>query len=155
MEGYIVDSAEKSQAESFLSMPRFEVAFSTSTDVHGPIFHINSHARSLLLQYSLYNHFAMGMAIMVIRETFLDDAQEQEKPKSKPAKSGSLQVPMRLNSIEEIARHEVTTVDFKANLLQVKANMPADPPMMVQFFDVSTGVHRYGTPFARCNLGRL
>ncbi|KAK3721537.1 Protein SABRE [Vermiconidia calcicola] len=156
LEGFIVDSVEETQPESFASVPRFEVAFSTSTDNNGPIFHVNSHAKSVLLQYSLYNHFAMGVAVMVIRKTFLDHEQGYTRRESKVrSKTNSLQVPGDLNTEDEVARHEVTTLDFKANLVQIKARMPADPPMMIQLYHVEAGRHRYGVPFLRCRLGRV
>ncbi|KAK3048827.1 Protein SABRE [Extremus antarcticus] len=156
LEGFIMDSVDDSVSESFMSVPRFEVAFSTSTDNNGPIFHINSHARSVLLQYSLYNHFAMGVAVMVIRKTFLDLDREEVKRERRPRdKRRSLQVPGDLNDEAEVARHEVTIIDFKANLVQIKARMPADPPMMIQLFNPETGRHRYGTPFLRCKVARM
>ena len=156
LEGLIVDSVKDSQPNSCLSVPRFEVAFSTTTDNNGPIFHINSHARNVLLQYSLYNQFALGVAFMVIQKTFLAHDKEQVKHEStRSRRSKTLQVPGDLSSLDEVARHEVTTVDFKANLVQVKAHMPADPPMMMQLFNFETGRHRYGSPFLRCKLGRL
>ena len=137
LEGFIVDSVDKSEPESFMSVPRFEVAFSTSTDGNGPIFHVNSHARSVLLQYSLYCHFAMGVAIMVIRRTFLEHEREFARRESRPrSMPQSLQVPGDLTREDEVARHEITTMDFKADLLQLKARMPADPPMMVQLFSL-------------------
>ena len=156
LEGFIVDSVERSEPQSFVSLPRFEVAFSTTTDNNGPIFHINSHARSILLQYSLYNHFAMGVAVMVIRKTFLDDERDRLRRSSRtPKGSKTLQIPGDLTSLDEVARHEVTTMDFKANLVQLKARLPADPAMMVQLFNFETGRHRYGTPFLRCKLSRV
>ena len=156
LEGFIVDSVENSDPESFVSVPRFEVAFSTSTDHNGPIFHINSHARNVLLQYSLYNHFAMGVAVMVIRDTFLEHEREQpRRPSRPPSRPKGLQVPGDLNSEDEIARHEVTTIDMKANLVQLRGVMPSDPPMLVQLFGFECGRHRYGAPFLRSRLSRM
>ena len=158
LEGLIIDSIEGSESQSFMSLPRFEVAFSTSTDHHGPIFHVNSHARSLLLQYSLYNHFAMGVAAMVIKRTFLDAVHEDARPAA-PVRQSSLHVPgspmSSHDELDEIARRELTTFDFKANLLQLKARMPADPPMMIQIYALETGQHRWATPFLRCRLARM
>ncbi|KAI7107063.1 hypothetical protein KC352_g36794, partial [Hortaea werneckii] len=157
LEGLIVDSVDHSEPESFMSVPKFEIAFTTSTDHHGPIFHINSHAKSVLLQYSLYNHFAMGVAVMVIRNTFLAQAKEKEKPQE-PVVRSSLHVPGSPHGndeLDEIARHEITTIDVKANLVQVKARMPADPPMMLQIYALETGRHRWATPFVRSRLARL
>ena len=156
LEGLIIDSVKDTEPQSFMSVPRFEVAFSTSTDNNGPIFHINSHARSVLIQYSLYNHFAMGVAMMVIKNTFLEPGRENARKAPKQSgRSKTLQVPGDLNLEEEVARHEATIIDFKANLVQVKARMPADPPMMLQLFSLETGRHRYGAPVLRCKLGRL
>ncbi|TKA23209.1 hypothetical protein B0A50_07602 [Salinomyces thailandicus] len=156
LEGTIVDSVDHTETESFMSMPQFEVAFSTSTDNQGPIFHINSHAKSLLLQYSLYNHFAMGVAIMVIKNTFL--AQPSEEEMSSSTRRTSLHVPgspAPQDELDDIARNEITTVDFKANLVQLKARMPADPPMMLQIHALESGRHRWARPFLRSRLTRL
>lgn len=156
LEGFIVDSGADAGTESFASIPRFEVAFSTSTDKWGPIFHINSHAKSIFVQYSLYNYFAVGGAILMLQRTFMapesERAAEPPRPKSWPK---STPPPSSLTSLEEVATYEVTTIDVKTNLVQVKARMPADPPMMVQLYSVEAGRHRYGTPFVRSRLARL
>ncbi|KAK5119039.1 hypothetical protein LTR62_000250 [Meristemomyces frigidus] len=160
LEGLIVDSVEQSKSEQFLSLPRFEVAFSTSTDHNGPVFHINSHARSLLLQYSLYHHFAMGVAVMVIQKTFLDHTRDDNIERIPTIiRQPSLEVPgtpaPTTDALDELARIEITTVDFKANLVQIKARMPADPPMMIQIYGIETGKHRWANPFLRCRVARM
>lgn len=158
LEGFVIDSVDDSEPESLLSVPRFEVAFSTSTDANGPIFHINSHARSVLLEYSLYKHFAVGVAAMVVKRTFID--HESETPQ-RPAPTGQPNLTMSnetlspADELDEIARHEMMTLDVKANLVQLKALMPADPPMMLQLYGLDTGRHRWATPFLRCRLARL
>ncbi|USW53327.1 Putative FMP27, SW domain, FMP27, GFWDK domain, FMP27, WPPW domain-containing protein [Septoria linicola] len=154
LEGLIVDSIEESEPESFLSLPRFEVAFSTSTDAHGPIFHINSFAKSIMLQYSLYNHFAVGVAAMVIKKTFLD-RQPDEEPRPGLSRAQSAGLSAADPQLAEIAAREITAVDFKSNLVQIKAKMPADPPMMIQIYYLETGRHRWSTPFLRTKLARL
>ncbi|KAF2161019.1 hypothetical protein M409DRAFT_59540 [Zasmidium cellare ATCC 36951] len=153
LEGLIVDSIEDSEPESFMSLPRFEIAFTTSTDAHGPIFHINAFARSILLQYSLYNHFAIGVAATVIRKTFL----EREKEDSRPTlnRAASLGLSASDPTLDEIASREITAIDFKTNLLQIKGKMPADPPMMIHIFRLECGRHRWSTPFLRTHLARM
>ena len=159
LDGLIIDSVDESNPEPFMSLPRFETAFSTSTDAHGPIFHINSHAKSLLLHYSLYNHFAMGVAATVVRRTFLqhdgEKAAQHPPPPQPQEKRQSLKVPGSMVTTEDLARHEITTVDFKASLIQVKATLPADPPMMLQVFNLEVGQHRWASPFFRNRLTRL
>ena len=153
LEGLIVDSIDDSQPESFMSLPRFEIAFSTSSDAHGPIFHINSFAKSIYLQYSLYNHFAIGVAAMVIKSTFLThDKEEAQHIVARRLSIGSVTPDPTL---EDIASREITAIDFKAPLVQIKARMPADPPMMLQVFGLDCGRHRWSAPFLRCRLARL
>ncbi|SMY21168.1 unnamed protein product [Zymoseptoria tritici ST99CH_1A5] len=153
LEGLIIDSVEDSDAESFMSVPRFEVAFSTSTDSHGPIFHVNSFAKSVLLQYSLYNHFAIGVATMVIKKTFLD--HERDDRPAAVRRTSSMGLTFSDPTLEEIASREITAVDFKSNLIQVKAHMPADPPMMLQAYYIEAGRHRWSSPFLRSRLTRV
>lgn len=158
-EGLVIDSIEDSQPESFMSLPRFEIAFSTSTDHQGPLFHINSHAKSLLLHYSLYNHFAIGVGVMVIKQTFLerqDDKVNTSMKNNGLPKHASLKIESQAESEPDgLASREITTVDFKANLVQLKATMPADPPLMLQIFGLDAGHHRWATPFFRSRLTRL
>ncbi|GIZ37205.1 hypothetical protein CKM354_000066100 [Cercospora kikuchii] len=154
LEGLIVDSIENSESESFLSVPRFEVAFSTSTDAQGPIFHVNSFAKSILLQYSLYNHFAIGVAATVIKKTFLDRGEDKPPiPGLSRAQSGGLSVADP--QLVELAGREITAIDFKASLLQIKAKTPADPPMMLQICYLECGRHRWSSPFLRTKNARL
>lgn len=159
LDGLIIDSLDNAQPDPFMSLPRFETAFSTSTDAHGPIFHVNSHAKSLLLHYSLYNHFAMGVAIMVVNRTFLHHEAGKSNPNPPrpppPTKRSSLRVPGSALTTEELAKHEITTIDFRAPLIQVKATLPADPPMMLQIFGLESGQHRWASPFFRNRLTRL
>lgn len=151
LEGLILDSIDESEQESFMSLPRFEVAFTTLSDSHGPIFHINSFAKSILLQYSLYNHFAMGVAAMVIRKTFMDHEKDEHPPTLRRHSSMGMSDPV----LDEIATREITAIDFKSNLIQVKARMPADPPMMLQVYHVEVGRHRWSSPFLRSRLARM
>ncbi|KAF2212943.1 hypothetical protein CERZMDRAFT_111373 [Cercospora zeae-maydis SCOH1-5] len=154
LEGLIIDSIQNSGAESFLSVPRFEAAFSTSTDAQGPIFHVNSFAKSILLQYSLYNHFAIGVAATVIKKTFLDRGEDKPPtPGLSRAPSGGLSVADP--QLVELAGREITTIDFKASLLQLKAKTPADPPMMLQVCYLECGRHRWSSPFLRTKNARL
>jgi hypothetical protein len=153
LEGRIIDAVEDSTADPFINLPKFEVAFSTSSDIQGPLFHINSHAKSLQLKYSLYKHFSIGVAILTFRRVFLKPhSADEERKKQQP----SSPVKTRDHSqYDQILMSEVTTIDFKANLIQVKADMPGDPPLMIQIFGADCGRHRWATPFARLKVVRL
>ena len=163
LEGFIIDSVDEHEPESCLSLPRFEVAFSTATDVNGPVFHINSHAKSLLVQYSLYHYYSIGVAAMVVRRVFWEHPEHRKERAEMEAKSRTVCKTSNLNTpagehtddLDEIARHELTTIDFKSNLVQVKARMPHDPPMMLQLYGIDSGHHRWSHPFLRCRMARL
>ena len=55
-EGFVIEGTDTIESESLIALPRFEVAFSSTTDSRGPVFHINSYIRAFYLQYSLYRH---------------------------------------------------------------------------------------------------
>ncbi|KAG9974811.1 hypothetical protein KCU78_g22854, partial [Aureobasidium melanogenum] len=155
LEGHIIDAVEDSTADPFINLPKFEVAFSTSSDIQGPLFHINSHAKSLQVEYSLYKHFSIGVAVLTFRRMFLTLGPhhlDEERKKHQPSST----VKTRDHSqYDQILMSEVTTIDFKANLIQVKAELPADPPLMIQIFGADCGRHRWATPFARLKVVRL
>ncbi|KAL9599729.1 MAG: hypothetical protein Q9219_003612 [cf. Caloplaca sp. 3 TL-2023] len=149
-EGFIVEALDTLEPEPFISLPRFEVAFSTSNDGRGPIFHVNSHVKSLYLQYSLYRYYAVGVAVTVLQQA-LDHGVRQVS--NDVNSSGLLQV---LNAQEQKNETpELLTVDLKAGLLQVKLAMPSDPPLMLHVHGMEAGRHRWSTPFMMSRTLRL
>ncbi|EEH04265.1 conserved hypothetical protein [Histoplasma capsulatum G186AR] len=153
LEGFVMESADFMEPESFLSIPRFEIALSTSSDLQGPIFHINSTVKAIYLDCSLYRYYAVGIAVCVLRDAFL-------RPKtSKAPASGNL--PGAVKVVEPIdipvrpKSAELITIDVKASLIQIKFTMPADPPMMLQIYGFAAGRHRWSAPFMRSQLVRL
>lgn len=153
LEAFVVESADTSEPESFMSLPRFEVAFTTSSDYQGAVLHINSFTRQLLLQYSLYRHFAIGIAVMVLRKTFARPASARaSNASSHLAPPIPDQYPFQA---ESKSKHEIISIDLRAAFVQLKATMPADPPLMIQIFDVEAGRHRCTAPFAKARLARL
>jgi hypothetical protein len=170
-EAFVVESSDKWEIEPFVKVPRFEVAFSTLSDNQGPVFHIQSHVRTLLVQYSLYRHYAVGVATLIIRKAFLRTNREvfearvvPPTPLSTSRKDGHLQAPPA-NPLPEVLDsdsdpssrnvRELIAIDFKAALLQVKADMPADPPLMLQVYGMEVGKHRWAPPFVNTKLVRL
>jgi hypothetical protein len=160
LEGLVIEASDSVEQEPSLSLPRMEVALSTLSDKQGPIFHVHVFAQSFYAHYSLYRHFAMCMAIQVLRQSFHWSSErsapvpEQEHP--------SLRRHLALPSIDaDITdpagglKHETVTVDVKVQFVQVKADMPADPPLMLQVYSLETGRHRWTNPFLRSRLVRL
>ena len=168
LEAFVVESTEKWEPEPFISMPRCEVALTTSSDNQGPIFHVNSHVRTLLVQYSLYRHYAVGIATGVLRRAFVRtradiDETNQAKQKLQQTDDGHLLSPLR--SPEDFytkdapdypfTSQELITMDFKSALVQIKINMPADPHVLIHIYGVESGRHRWSPPFLHAKLCRF
>lgn len=152
LEGFVVEGINHVESESLISLPRFEVAFSTSSDSRGPIFHLNSHVRALYIQYSLYRYYAVGLAFTILRKAFLPDMSHATSKRSRQQSTTPIS-----NSVEDApsATKEIFSIDVKVEMLQVKGTMPSDPPMMLQIFAVEAGRHRWAVPFMRSRLVRL
>ncbi|KAI0014054.1 mitochondrial protein from FMP27-domain-containing protein [Xylariaceae sp. FL0662B] len=162
LEAFIVEAPEKCEIEPFVQIPRFEVALSTHSDTHGPILHLHSHVRTLLVRYSLFRHYSLGVAIMVLRRAFMRGPDSQPSAPSSPQASHlsppivSTDSPVA-SQMDPFARSpkELLSFDFKAALIQVKAEMPADPPLMLQIYSMEAGRHRWSAPFLFSKLVRL
>ncbi|KAI8634908.1 mitochondrial protein from FMP27-domain-containing protein [Xylariaceae sp. FL1651] len=160
LEAFVVEAPEKWEVEPFIHMPRFEVAFSTHSDAHNPILHIHSHIRTLLVQYSLFRHYSVGVAVTVLRGAFTRDLQRstpaspQSNPLSPTLLSPESPLPSSSDVFPKISR-ELITVDCKAALIQIKAEMPADPPLMLQIYSMEAGRHRWSPPFFASKLIRV
>ncbi|KAJ9200288.1 hypothetical protein DTO164E3_2995 [Paecilomyces variotii] len=155
LEGFAIESEDYIEPDPFFSMPRFEVALSTHSDPHGPISHINSVIKGVYLEYSLYRYYCLGVAGYVLRDTFMRPAQQGAAPTGDYrlhdfTPKSSAQIPLSPS-----AKKELVTVDVRATLIQVKASLPSDPPMMVQIYGFTAGRHRWTAPFTRCQLIRL
>jgi hypothetical protein len=168
LEGFVIEAAEKWESQPFLAMPRFEVALSTSSDTQGPIFHVNSHVKTLLIQYSLYRHYAIGVATKVLRNAFLQTKAERDEAIEARATFRRLNkmdhlspLPSTSSSVDQggdgyqFATQELITVDIRTSLVQVKADLPSDPPLMLQIYGVEAGRHRWSSPFFHAKLTRL
>ncbi|KAI2639855.1 mitochondrial protein from FMP27-domain-containing protein [Hypomontagnella submonticulosa] len=162
LEAFVVEAPEKWEVEPFIQMPRFEVALSTHSDSQGPVLHVHSHMRSLLIRYSLYRHYSLGVAIMVLRKAFMRGPGSQRPVPTSP-KMGHLSPPLispespvtdQMDNFITNSK-ELVSFDIKAALIQIKAEMPADPPLMVQIYDAEAGRHRWSPPFFFAKLVRL
>ncbi|KAI4179554.1 MAG: hypothetical protein L6R41_007779, partial [Letrouitia leprolyta] len=150
-EGFIVEALDTLEPEPFVRLPRFEVAFSTSNDGRGPLFHVNTHIKSLYLQYSLYRYYAVGIAAKVIQRAFDRGIHDVSNDSHSP-------VPYQMTDFQEHDIHEtpeLLTVDLKAGFLQMKLKMPSDPSLMLHAYAMEAGRHRWSAPFLKSRLLRL
>ncbi|KAI9731006.1 MAG: hypothetical protein M1834_005467 [Cirrosporium novae-zelandiae] len=157
LEGFVIESLDVWEPENFLSLPRFEVALSTSNDSHGPIFHINSYLRSFFLNYSLYRFYAIGLAATVLQQAFrIHPFPPTKDPDTTPSSPGlSPSSPSHAHMRSSSTNLEITVVDVKATVIQIKGTMPLDPPMMLQVYGLEAGRHRWSAPFLKSKLLRL
>ena len=152
LEGFVVEDINSVESESLISLPRFEVAFSTSSDSRGPIFHLNSHIRALYIQYSLYRYYAVGVAFTILRKAFFPDVNRNSL--SREHRQHTMMGPEAVEHPLAVLK-ELLSIDVKVEFLQVKGTMPSDPPMMLQIFGVEAGRHRWAAPFMRSRLVRV
>ncbi|KAK2066649.1 hypothetical protein P8C59_000445 [Phyllachora maydis] len=54
-----------------------------------------------------------------------------------------------------VGSRDLIAVDFKATLIQIKADMPTEPPLMLQIYNMEVGRHRWSSPFVHAKLIRL
>ncbi|KAF1962103.1 hypothetical protein CC80DRAFT_400097 [Byssothecium circinans] len=159
LEGFVLEKADQWEQEPFLSLPRMEVSFTTSSDKQGPIFHSHLFCQSLFFHYSLYRHFALGVATMVLKRSFnMPHSREKEPMPLTPTASRHLAVPSLDDDDldpETGLKREAITLNVKAHFVQIKADMPAEPPIMLHIHGMEAGRHRWTNPFLRSRLVRL
>ena len=149
LEGFVVEHIDVVEPEPFASLPRFEVALSTSSDDRGEFFHINSHAKSLYIQYSLYRYYAIGVAFTVLRDAFAGLIAYRQRLYTNQVSANNEGVPVAK------ASQEMTTIDAKVQLVQIKARLPSDPPMLLQIHALEAGRHRWTVPFLKARYARI
>ena len=151
-DGFAIKVLQNLDPELFVSLPRFEIAFKTSTDQQGKIFHVHSVAHTILMHYSLSRHYCIGMAFMVLQETFSRRIKDNFRSKSSSSDQGKQDF---LDERSLQASDEMTAIDLKTTFIQIKASMPADPPLMLELYSLHAGKHRWAAPFARARIIRL
>ena len=153
LEGFVVEAPDAYTAEPFVSLPRFEVALSTSSDSRGPIFHVNSHVKALYVTYSLYNYYAIGVAYDVLTKIFRLESSPGSVVKKESVRMNKSNSMKRGTPEPEPA--ELLTADLRAGLIQIKAQMPSDPPLMLRIWGLEGVRHRWAAPFAKMRMLRL
>jgi hypothetical protein len=157
LEGFIIESLDRWEKQPFLSLPRLEVAFSTSRDLQGPIFHVNSAVRAIYLQWSLYRFYSIGVAGSILKDAFLGPPAKANAPSginTAPKTTAETLRPLH-EQPRSVPGSELVTVDVKAGSIHVKATMPHEPRLLLQIYEVAAGRHRWSAPFLRSSLIRL
>lgn len=156
LEAFVIEPSELWESEPFMRLPRFDVAFSTSRDLQGPIFHINSTIRAIHIYFSLYRYYSIGVAAMTLKDAFHGPTLRSDYAAPELVSAGkSGHAAERPARSSPMSAEELVTLDTKVAFIQMKLNMPADPPMLLQIYDVVAGRHRWSAPFLRSHLLRL
>ncbi|KAK2589939.1 Protein SABRE [Conoideocrella luteorostrata] len=160
IEAQIVEAADQLEVEPFVNIPRLELAFSATSDNHGPLFHIQSTIKTVMLQYSLYRHYAVGVAVLTLRRAFMRTSRDTPRSRQQGTyDKDHLRLPNSpgLPDADGISTvvPELIIVDVKAALVQIKAEMPHEPLMMLRVYGLETGRHRWSTPFLSSKVIRL
>lgn len=153
IEGHIMEDAERVEVEPFVNIPRLELAFTASTDNHGPMFHIQASVRTILMQWSLYKHYAVGVAAMTLRKAFMKTGRDTPRTQQHGSADRLTPAMIPASNLSTITP-EITAIDVKAALVQIKAEMPHEPLMMLHIFGLETGRHRWAAPYLAARLIR-
>ncbi|KAJ5200533.1 FMP27 domain of unknown function DUF2405 [Penicillium cf. griseofulvum] len=154
-DGFVIESEDYLEPEPFFSLPRFEIALSTHSDRLGPVLHVTSMFKGIYLQYSLYRFYCVGVAVSVIQDVLTPLPQKHpQTAESKPRKPTSISLPPR-PTYQWSPKKELVTYDVKATVVQLKANLPNDPQIMIQIYGLAGASQRLSTPYVKASLVRF
>ncbi|KAF5678295.1 FMP27-like mitochondrial proteome protein [Fusarium heterosporum] len=163
IEAQIMDAIDTLEPEAFLSVPRLELSLTAASDASGPTFNIQVGVRSIRAKYSLYRHYAVGVVVMTLRKAFMRTGRDVARPKERGSYIDIIPTTNRLappgtpdfDPGLTTVTPELVTLDFKAALVQLKADMPHDPAMMLHMYGLEIGRQRWSTPYIAAKLVRL
>ncbi|CAI7675221.1 unnamed protein product [Penicillium discolor] len=154
-EGFVIESEDYLEPEPFFSLPRFEIALSTHSDRLGPVLHVTSVFKGIYLQYSLYRFYCLGVAISVIQDVLTPLPQKHsQSAESKSSAHASISLPPP-PAYKWSPKKELVTYDMKATAVQLKANLPNDPQIMIQIYGLAGASQRLSTPYVKASLIRF
>ncbi|KAH0602608.1 uncharacterized protein H6S33_008689 [Morchella sextelata] len=158
LEGFMVDSEDSWEQVPFLNIPAFDISFSTSTDSEGPTLHISSHAKSFFFNYSLYRHYAVLVAMKVLKEAFGGSVRPEEGANRSTKFSDNFGAPLGGMEIDDSPlsdSFEHINLELKISHVRIKASMPDDPPMMLDMFGLDARRHKWSPPLLKAKHVRL
>lgn len=156
VEAQIMESIDRLEVEPFINIPRLEILLSAASDNHGPMFNVQVLVRTIMMQYSLFRHYSVGVAAMTLRKAFMRSGREAPRA-HEPShfRANRLAPPGRSGADSSTTTPELIILDVKAALVQLKAEMPHDPLIMLRIYGLEAGRHRWSTPYMISKLIRL
>lgn len=156
VEAQIMESIDRLEVEPFVNIPRLELLLSASSDNHGPMFHIQASLRTIMMQYSLFRHYSVGVAALTLRKAFMRPGRQAPRAHEPGQfRANRLAPPSRTGADSAALTPELVIVDIKAALVQLKAELPHDPLLMLRIYGLEAGRHRWSTPYMTSKLIRL
>ncbi|KAJ5347694.1 uncharacterized protein N7506_000947 [Penicillium brevicompactum] len=154
-DGFVIESEDYLEPEPFFSLPRFEIALSTNSDRMGPVLHVTSVFKGIYLQYSLYRFYCLGVAISVVQDVLTPLPEKfPGSPHDKSRKPASVSMPPP-PAYKWSPKKELVTCDLKVTVIQLKANLPHDPQIMIQVYGLAGASQRLSTPYVKASLVRM
>ncbi|KAM3481608.1 hypothetical protein MY5147_000594 [Beauveria neobassiana] len=155
-EAQIMEGIDRLEVEPFVNIPRLEVLLSAVSDSHGPMFNVQVSVRTIMMQYSLLRHYSVGVAALTLRKAFLRPGREAPRAQEPSHfRANRLSPPSRSGADSSIITPELVILDVKAALVQLKAEMPHDPLIMLRIYGLEAGRHRWSTPYVTSTLIRF
>lgn len=156
-ESTIIESLHVLEQKPFLSIPQSEIAFTTSSDNQTLVLHVNSIVKGVYLEYSLFRHYAIGVAFYVFQKTLHPPQTfpHTASPTSNLPTNDHVRRVSSLTLSEHRLPAELVTMDVKIPFVQIKAKMPSDPSVMIHLEGIEGGRHRWSSPFGRVGVLRL
>jgi len=153
-EAFVIEDMDVWEVKPFLSVPRAEVALTTLHDSHGPVSHINCYVKAVYLEYSLFRHYASGVAISVVHQ--LTTKRQKDTPKGlSPRVMADLELKPKDSKVDFTKEDDYLVLDVRLPFVQVKAQLPADPAMMFHLEGFEAGRYRFAHPHAHGTHARL
>ncbi|KAI9793891.1 MAG: hypothetical protein M1816_007143 [Peltula sp. TS41687] len=161
LEGFVVESVVTREPQPFLSLPRCEVAISTSSDGQGPILHMHGFFKTIFIEYNLYRYYAIGVAATMLTKVFINarnargNNSETKPPISSENLSPRIMEDRELEHSPISAEEEFIAIDIRASLVQIKTALPSDPQLMLQIYSLDLSQHRWAPRSLKANLIRF
>lgn len=141
-ETFIIQGHHDWEATPFISLPSSEVSLTTLNDGYGPVLHVMVLVKHAYFQYSLFRHYCIGVAVVMLRDTFSRSKMSQTAPTNDPEKSSE-------------THEEFIALDVKAHFVQIKAQVPLEPNLMLHIHGLEAEKHRWTTPFVKSSVVRF
>ncbi|KAL9092775.1 MAG: hypothetical protein Q9159_000673 [Coniocarpon cinnabarinum] len=153
LESFIIEGTHNWEQSPFVQVPKAEVTLTATADGSGSVLHVMSLIKSMKLEYSLFRHYCVAVALVMLNRTFRAHTFSAKDDPSGDSTIKEKQAGLASNTSRPL--EDFVMFDAKLNFIQIKAEMPSDPMMMLHLFDLETARHRYLNPYAKAQIARL